>query len=333
MVEKVSGGKALESLAEKLKHARMVKNLSLDDVSRLITVQKNYLEKIEECDFSFLPKPYIMTFVKEYALLMGVGNDDDFEQCKKELQIPVALHRDISVDHDSQKTAILPGGAAILKQIRIPGYVMSLGIGIVLIGIVGFVAFSFGGKVQISPFHPPVAASVPSASTEDTVAVAEQIVDSSVLNETNKPEPIVAPVSQEHPVTVPVDSAKATPSKIAASVPVPHLDKKPISSKITSHPESGSKEWAKNVSFRPTSPSSPYKKVLVVRLVEDYSWVKVIADDSARVYPGGQFKNGQVLRYEARKKFWVNIGRPKYVELYINGKKLSPFTDRILILN
>ena len=97
--------------------------------------------------------------------------------------------------------------------------------------------------------------------------------------------------------------------------------------------DQGSKKWKERIALSPQSPSSPYRKVLVVHILGDHSWVKVIADDSSQVYAGGQFIAGQVLRYEARRKFWVNIGRPESVEIFLNGKKLQPSSSRILILN
>jgi hypothetical protein len=49
------------------------------------------------------------------------------------------------------------------------------------------------------------------------------------------------------------------------------------------------------------------------------------------VYAGGEFKKGDVLRYEAKNKFWVNIGRPSYVELYLDGKKVPSFSERTVV--
>lgn len=339
MTEQGTSSIALELLIRELKNARTERNLSLDDVSLLTKVKKNYLEKIEEGDFSFLPRVYIFTFIKEYALMMGVGNDEAFEQCKKELQLTCALKDYVSADKDVAKTETKPSQDAnfrdvfqevfrdvfradfrkvfsevsrgVFRDVRFSKSVVLLIIGIVLVVVAGLSLFRINHKVQSSAPHSSSPVTLPSPTGEDTVAVAEPISDPLMITGANKPG-LKAVLLPSHP-------------------PAPHR----VDSVPTSAPEtnSNSREWGKNVSFLPSSKSSPYRKVLVVRLVEDYSWVKVIADDSAKVYPGGKFTKGQVLRYEARKMFWVNIGRPKYVELYLNGKKIPQTTERVLIIH
>ncbi|MCX6177842.1 MAG: DUF4115 domain-containing protein [Chlorobiales bacterium] len=331
MTENASGSTALELLAKKLKNTRMERNLSIDDVSRMITVPKSYLEKIEAGDFSFLPKAYIIAFIKKYAILMDVGSDDTFEQCKNELQRTGAPKREVSIEPGVPKTGTSQSWSKTLQNLRLSGSFLSLKIGIAFVVLAGLVVFYMLGKEQVTPSRPSGVVALPSPTTDDTVAVAEQIVDSLMIAPANKPEAKVASVPPDNPSQSSIDSVSSAVS-VASATPAP-APPVPVSQVVAvSAKASSDKEWAKNVSFTPSSRSSPYRKILVVRLVEDYSWVKVVADDSARVYAGGQFKNGQVLRYEAHDKFWVNIGRPKYVELYLNGKKIPPFTDRILIL-
>ena len=315
MTEKVPSSIGLEHLVRELKNARTGKNLSIDDVSHLTRIQKSYLEKIEEGDFSFLPKVYIFTFIKEYALLMGVGNDETFEQCKKDLQLTSPPKSDVSIDRDVRRNVNFP-------SFRFPGKRVFLIVTIVFIVVLaGLSLFFINDKMRFSAPHSPKAVTLPSPTGDDTVAVAEQISDSLMITGANKRALNKTSLPSDQPSSSKVDS-------VSTSAP-----KARVSSSDSAHaPLLNSKEWFKNVSFLPSSKSSPYRKVLVVRLVDDYSWVKVIADDSAKVYPGGQFKNGQVLRYEARYKFWVNIGRPKYVELYLNGKKIPQSADRTLIL-
>lgn len=93
-----------------------------------------------------------------------------------------------------------------------------------------------------------------------------------------------------------------------------------------------SEPWAADVSFLPEDPAAPFQNVLVIRVVKDMTWVKVVADDGDIVYPGSRFSAGEVLRYEAKESFWVNIGRPSYVELYLNGEKVPPLEKRTVVL-
>jgi cytoskeleton protein RodZ len=511
MTDKVSSSTVLELMARDLKSARIEKNLSLDDVSRQITIQKSYLEKIEEGDFAFLSRAYVFAYLKSYAQHLGVGNDESIEQCRKDLQISGSTRRAAVQDGNSgarqnerREPEINPGVS------KLPKSPFSWKSGTLLAVFVVMAAVYLIGTTRFSvppPAPPPV--SLPSAAVEDTVAVAEPVIDSLVTTGEDKP-PLVAasehpassiapnspetpvpqvtpvrretplseskpvrretpvlqatpahrvpPLSQEKPVgqelplpeSKPVhretSASKATPANRVlplsqvkpALQEAPPPESKPVSRETSASqttpvnrvpplsqvkpvrqepplpesrperkestlqeatpahrvptlspvtqarrdirvpsatsasrdtkltqvssdhtalpktlspvrnksivvpdpPASNSPPAASVKSSRKSAEddtslqaSSRNRKVLIVKVVKDFSWVKVVADDSAKVYPGGSFKSGQTLRYEARNKLWVNIGRPDYVELYLNGKKLPPSTSRILVFD
>lgn len=58
-----------------LRDQRTGQGLSLDDVSRKTRIRKDYLEKLESGDFTFLPTPYIVSLLKEYAKAVGLNSD------------------------------------------------------------------------------------------------------------------------------------------------------------------------------------------------------------------------------------------------------------------
>ena len=104
-------------------------------------------------------------------------------------------------------------------------------------------------------------------------------------------------------------------------------------------PESSSRQlavmqekWARGVSFLPESPASPYQKILVVRITDDQSSVKIIADDGDKVYPGGKYKAGEILRFEAERKFRITVSDPSDVELYLNGEKVPSLSKKTVVL-
>ncbi|NTV98973.1 MAG: hypothetical protein HGA70_07410 [Chlorobiaceae bacterium] len=90
MVEKKPTYSGLEFIAGELKNARTRKNLTLDEVSERLMVQKKYLENIEEGNLQFLPKAYIYTFVRKYACEMGLADENILERCRRELLIETA---------------------------------------------------------------------------------------------------------------------------------------------------------------------------------------------------------------------------------------------------
>lgn len=224
MIEHVSGGVALELMARELKNARIAMKLSLDDASQLVSIQKDYLAKIESGDFNFLPRVYVLAHIKAYARALAVGNDEAFDRCRKELQLFSPVKSNVLPD-DTERPHDLTLTSAVTRVI----VVIFL---IVLIALTSFYAFEKG---------------------------------------------------------------YFSPSLSSLSL-------------------------------------SPWQKVLVVRVVCDHSWVKVVADDGAKAYAGGTLSKGQELRYESRSSFRVSVNRPECVELYLNGKKVPPFTGHFLIL-
>ena len=52
---------------QELKEARLNKKISLQDISGATRINIRFLEAIEQGDFDILPKPYVKSFIKQYA--------------------------------------------------------------------------------------------------------------------------------------------------------------------------------------------------------------------------------------------------------------------------
>lgn len=291
---------SLEQLAGTLKNARLQRNMSIDDASRHVGINRGFIEKIEEGDFSFLPGVYVLAYVKEYAGLLGIGNEDTFEQCRQAL----LARKEQRTSPDAPKTdwkGKHPLDTLVSRPSLLSGRTLLIFVSLLLVSGGLF----FAGRMFLPFSSAPEQTTIisPDALLEsDTAAVAERVFDKGFL-----------PIMESSADSLSRDTTESATKESARSALI-----------------------AKEVSLladsvkRPSQPQSA-RRSLEVRIVEDQTWVKVIADDSARVYAGGQFKKGDVLRYEARSKFWVNIGRPSYVELYLDGKKLPPFSQRTLV--
>ncbi|MBT2215042.1 helix-turn-helix domain-containing protein [Virgibacillus dakarensis] len=73
-------------IGEKLKEARLEKDLSLDSVQETTKIQKRYLMAIEEGNFHILPgKFYARAFIKEYAAAVGLDPNELLEEYKEEI--------------------------------------------------------------------------------------------------------------------------------------------------------------------------------------------------------------------------------------------------------
>jgi len=79
---------ALEQLARSIRHARLERELSVDEIGQLVNVRSSHIEKLEAGDFSFLPPLYVYSHLRKYAGELGVVSEEQLEACRKELGIP-----------------------------------------------------------------------------------------------------------------------------------------------------------------------------------------------------------------------------------------------------
>lgn len=296
---------SLEQLAAELQTARVRRNLSIDDVSRETGIRQSYIEQIEAGNFTFMPGVYVLAYIKEYAGFLEIGNAETFERCRSALlgrsapqpaSVDAPAARNWSDNHPLDSVVSRP--PFLGKLVSPKGLLVSAGAVVLLVAVVFAVRmFFFSAPAPEQSFSGQPDALIDA----DTAAVAERVVDSEFF-------PVL--VASD---SAAADSAAAEPKdKVRAALIAKEVSLLTDSAKVVKPPPSGGRK-------------------LEVRIIADETWVKVIADDSARVYAGGQFKKGDVLRYEAQKKFWVNIGRPSYVELFLDGKKIPPFTERTVI--
>ncbi len=297
---------SLEQLAAELQTARVRRNLSIDDVSRETGIRQSYIEQIEAGNFTFMPGVYVLAYIKEYAGLLEIGNAETFERCRSAL-LGRSTPQPASVDSPAARNwsdnhpldSVVSRSPFLGKLVSPKGLLVSAGAVVLLAAVVFAVRmFFFSAPAPEQSFSGQPDALIDA----DTAAVAERVVDSEFF-------PVLVSASD----SAAVDSAAAGPKdKVRAALIAKEVSLLTDSAKVVKPPPSGGRK-------------------LEVRIIADETWVKVIADDSARVYAGGQFKKGDVLRYEAQKKFWVNIGRPSYVELFLDGKKLAPVSERTVI--
>lgn len=84
----------MTELGNRLKEARLAKDMSHDDLQKVTKIQKRYLVGIEEGDYSMMPgKFYVRAFIKQYAEAVGIEPEEIFEQYKDD--IPAQVNDDI----------------------------------------------------------------------------------------------------------------------------------------------------------------------------------------------------------------------------------------------
>jgi cytoskeletal protein RodZ len=72
-------------VGEKLRDARMERNLTLRDISNKTRISEKFLEKIESGVFDFAPEPYVRAFIRSYARAVGLNPDEVIKQYDLEM--------------------------------------------------------------------------------------------------------------------------------------------------------------------------------------------------------------------------------------------------------
>ncbi|WP_019152717.1 helix-turn-helix domain-containing protein [Robertmurraya massiliosenegalensis] len=84
----------MTELGNRLKEARLEKDMSLDDLQAVTKIQKRYLEGIEEGNYSMMPGPfYVRAFIKQYAEAVELEPEELFEQYQAD--VPASFKDDI----------------------------------------------------------------------------------------------------------------------------------------------------------------------------------------------------------------------------------------------
>jgi cytoskeletal protein RodZ len=275
-------------MARELKNARVRRNLSIDEISKLVKISSKHIEKIEEGDFTFLPPLYVYSYIRKYAGELGLDNQELLDQCRSDLQIPneSILKRDTGEGQSAGEKTQGSGPGSLFSSYRgtESGPLPKVIIAVAATGLLLVLFFLFRSWAPLNSSVETVPA--------DTRSVPQQ--------------PVVP-----------------TPPLPAAAVFVPDSTGMPVSRDV--------KEWPGGTAFKPDA-SSAYQKVLVIRVLDAVTWVKVVADNGEKTYGGHEFKPGDVLRIEAKQKLWVNIGRPSKVELFLNGEQIPTSSKKTMVL-
>lgn len=165
---------SLEFLAKELKRARLGKKLSVDEVSQLTNIKKQYLEKIEDGIFTFLPKTYVYACTKAYLREMELDSNEALEQCKKDLQLHGALNKDEIVETGSGHNEKSPWGDINIHKSELMKSILPLSIGMFVGVLIGVCSSYSDQSSEVSVPRLPVLTARPSVTTVDTSAIKKQ---------------------------------------------------------------------------------------------------------------------------------------------------------------
>jgi cytoskeletal protein RodZ len=90
----------MENLGEKLKQARLAKNLSLDEIHKITKINKNYLAALETSNVKAFPaEVYYKNFLKRYASYLGLNGEQilqEYNDSKKQEENKIVNKKTIS---------------------------------------------------------------------------------------------------------------------------------------------------------------------------------------------------------------------------------------------
>ena len=126
----------MTELGNRLKEARLAKNLSLDDLQSITKIQKRYLIGIEEGNYSSMPGNfYVRAFIKQYAEALQLNPDELFEEYKNEIP---ATHIDEVSD---QLSRVKSRKSLSESNSKVFDIVPKILIGVFVIGVAGLLYY------------------------------------------------------------------------------------------------------------------------------------------------------------------------------------------------
>ncbi|KAF0820449.1 MULTISPECIES: helix-turn-helix domain-containing protein [unclassified Cytobacillus] len=164
----------MTELGNRLKEARLAKDMSLDDLQKVTKIQKRYLVGIEEGDYSMMPgKFYVRAFIKQYAEAVGIEPEEIFEQYKND--IPAQMNDDIPEKLSRvQSRKDLSGRTSKLFDI-----LPKILIGVFIVGLIAVLYNFLGAKDQADKEEKPSDLTDEQTVIEESENLAENKKDES----------------------------------------------------------------------------------------------------------------------------------------------------------
>lgn len=276
----------MENLGEKLKQARIAKNLSIEEVHKITKINRNYLAALETSNVKAFPaEVYYKNFLKRYASYLGLNGEQilqEYNDFKKQQENKIS-HKKSNIS--KEKNVINK------KDFFIPIIFIIL---ILILLLMNYFIKTNAAKTEREIDDLITVNNVYDKQNEDKISEDKttndevDVKDSKALEPEQKTETEIN--KQETPVT---QTVKETP-KIQQEKP-------------------------KVVTPAPKVPKLPEQRLLV-RANND-TWIDVSADGKTK-YKGFVFK-GQDTIYYADEVFTIKIGDVSGIEVFFNDNPVD----------
>jgi transcriptional regulator with XRE-family HTH domain len=106
----------MKPLHEELKTVRLEKNISLQDISDKMRIKLDFLERIEEGDYSISPMPFLRAFLREYAEAVEI--DPQLVMQKFDNKIDSIISTETTAQTSTENEQPQRGDAAYVKIVK-----------------------------------------------------------------------------------------------------------------------------------------------------------------------------------------------------------------------
>ena len=138
----------MENIGNILKKSRKAQGKTLEEINEQTKISLEHLKLLEKNDFTFLPEMYVKSFIKNYALTLGLDADDlivrytqnqeEKKRRKEELESKVEIETGLRPSSSTQKVI---------------EWSLGVGVFILLISLI-IVYFQFKAQIDAQPAEP-----------------------------------------------------------------------------------------------------------------------------------------------------------------------------------
>ncbi|MEE1132122.1 MAG: helix-turn-helix domain-containing protein [Caryophanon sp.] len=177
----------MNDIGSRLREARLVKQLSLDDLQDITKIQKRYLQAIEEGNFDMMPGAfYVRAFVKQYAEAVGLNYEELLVTYKMDLPETITEEVTNSIQNTPSRRKISRSSSKLVEAM--PKIVVALFIIVLFITFWFFLQKKLGNDTAVEKEQAPEVEYVEKDPTEAGA------VEDDEQNEEEATEEPVAPV-------------------------------------------------------------------------------------------------------------------------------------------
>jgi cytoskeletal protein RodZ len=127
----------MKDIGQEIQQARLAKGVTLEEIAGHTHIQLAHLQKIESGQFDFLPRPYVVAFIKTFAQHVGLNGETLVKRWREREQAESSLleeqqHQPLAHPKEERKTASIPlrpRKPAVAPSMQIP-YLKEIAIGL-----------------------------------------------------------------------------------------------------------------------------------------------------------------------------------------------------------